>query len=51
MHFINAGNIKAVYLGCKVSVEDEKLVRKMTKDIPVYRMKESEKEYRVESVR
>lgn len=51
MHFINAGNIKAVYLGCKVSVEDEKLVRKMTKDIPVYRMKESDKEYRVESVK
>lgn len=47
MHFINAGNIKAIYLGCKVSCEDEKSVIMIAGDIPVYRMRESDKEYRV----
>ncbi len=51
MHFIKAGNIKAIYLGCKVSKEDEKTARRIAGDIPVYRMKESDKEYRVESVK
>lgn len=50
-YFINAGNIKAIYLGCRVSMEDEKMARKIARNIPIYKMKESGRKYQVVSLK
>lgn len=51
MYLLNAGNIKTIYLGCKVSEDEENKVRDLAGNIPVIKMKESNKEYKVEPSR
>lgn len=51
MYLLNAGNIKTIYLGCKVSEDEENKVRDLAGNIPVVKMKESDKEYKVEPSR
>lgn len=46
-YLVNPGDIVAIYVGCKMSKENENKVRELAKTIPVYRMVESETEYKV----
>lgn len=51
MHLLDAGNIKTIYLGCKVPEDEENKVRDLAGNIPVVKMKDSRKKYKVEPSR